>query len=102
MSDPHVMVTAVEPLTGHWVRLTFADGAVHEVDLAPLLASGGVFTPIRDDRAVFEAVSVDPESHTICWGAVRRICAAPRMQVSWRAFAGRATGSRGAGSGAHQ
>jgi hypothetical protein len=67
MSDPHVMITAVEPLTGHWVRLTFADGAVHEVDLAPLLAAGGVFAPIRDDRAVFEAVSVDPESHTICW-----------------------------------
>jgi hypothetical protein len=26
-----------------------------------------VFAPIRDDRAMFEAVSVDPESHPICW-----------------------------------
>jgi hypothetical protein len=32
-----------------------------------VFAMGGVFAPIRDDRAVFQAVSVDPESHTICW-----------------------------------
>jgi hypothetical protein len=67
MSDPHFTITTVEPLEERWVRLTFADGAVHEVDLAPVLASGGVFASIRDDRAVFEAVSVDRESHTICW-----------------------------------
>ena len=67
MSDPHFTITTVEPLEERWVRLTFADGAVHEVDLAPVLTSGGVFAPIRDDRAVFESVSVDPESHTICW-----------------------------------
>jgi hypothetical protein len=29
------MITAVEPLTEHWVRLTFAEVAVHEADLAP-------------------------------------------------------------------
>ena len=67
MTDPRVKITKVEPLNDRWVRLTFADGAVHELDLAPALAAGGVFAPIRDDRAVFEAVSVDPESHTICW-----------------------------------
>ncbi len=67
MSDPHIMITAVEPLAKRWVRLTFADGAVHEIDLAPVLETGGVFAPIRDDRGVFEAVAVDPESHTICW-----------------------------------
>lgn len=67
MTDPHIIITKVEPLAERWVRLTFADGAVHEIDLAPMLAAGGVFAPIRDDRAVFEAMSVDPGSQTICW-----------------------------------
>ncbi len=67
MTDPRTTIRAVEPLDGHRVRLTFADRAVHEVDLAPVFARGGVFAPIRDDRATFEAVRVDPESGTIAW-----------------------------------
>jgi hypothetical protein len=45
----------VEPLAERWVRLTFGDGAVHEVDPAGLFAAGGVFAAIRDDREIFEA-----------------------------------------------
>jgi len=67
MTNPRTTVTQVEPLSGHWVRLSFGDGAVHEVDLAGLLAAGGVFTVIRDDRATFEAVAVNPEFGTIEW-----------------------------------
>jgi hypothetical protein len=67
MTDPRTTIRAVEPLDGHRVRLTFADGAVHELDLAAVFASGGVFAPIRDDRATFEAVRVDPEAGTIAW-----------------------------------
>lgn len=65
--DPRTTITSVEPLEGHRVRLAFADGAVHEVDLTAVLARGGVFSPIRDDRATFEAVHVDHESGTIAW-----------------------------------
>lgn len=43
----------------------FGDGAVHEVDLAGLLEAGGVFASTRDDREVFEAVTVDREFGTI-------------------------------------
>lgn len=60
-------ITDVEPLAERWVRVTFGDGAVHDVDLAGLLAVGGVFASIRDERQVFEAVSVDPEFGTITW-----------------------------------
>lgn len=67
MSSSRTTVTHVEPLTGRWVRLTFGDGAVHEVDLADLLAAGGVFTSIRDDDEVFRAVAVDSEFGTIVW-----------------------------------
>jgi hypothetical protein len=67
MSSPRTTVTQVEPLSGYWVRLSFGDGAVHEVDLSQLLAAGGVFDAIRDDRATFEAVTVSPEFGTIEW-----------------------------------
>jgi hypothetical protein len=67
MTNERIRVTKVEPLEGRRLRLSFADGAVHEVDLAAVFAQGGVFGPIRDDRTTFEAVRVDPESGTIAW-----------------------------------
>lgn len=67
MTKPRTTITAVEPLDGYRVRLRFADGAVHEVDLAAVFAAGGVFGPIRDDRASFEAVRVEREFGTIGW-----------------------------------
>jgi len=67
MTASRTTVTEVEPLEERWLRLTFADGAVHEIDLGNLLQAGGVFAPIRDDREVFQAVAVDPEFGTIAW-----------------------------------
>lgn len=62
-----IKITRVEPLDGRWLRLWFSDGAVKDVDLSELLARGGVFAPIRDDRAAFEQVRINPESRTIEW-----------------------------------
>lgn len=67
MNPSLTTITRVEPLAERWIRLTFGDGAVHEVDLSGLLAAGGVFASIRDDRDVFEAVTVDREFGTIEW-----------------------------------
>lgn len=67
MSAPRTTVTHAEPLAGHWLRLTFADGAVHEVDLDGVLEAGGVFAQIHGDRAVFESVGVDLEFGTVVW-----------------------------------
>lgn len=67
MTNARTTITQVEPLSGHWLRLSFGDGAVHEVDLSALLAAGGVFDPIRNDPATFEAVRVEPEFGTIAW-----------------------------------
>jgi hypothetical protein len=38
-------ITHLEPPAERWLRLTFGDGAVHEVDLAGLLQAGGVCAP---------------------------------------------------------
>jgi Protein of unknown function (DUF2442) len=65
--NPRTTITDVAPLTDRWLRLTFQDGAVHEVDLAAVLAAGGVMSAIRDDDELFRAVTVDPEWGTIRW-----------------------------------
>jgi hypothetical protein len=62
-----ISITAVEPLQDHWLRVTFSDGAVKDVDVSAILTRGGVFTSIRDDRTLFEQVRVNPESRTIEW-----------------------------------
>lgn len=67
MTAPRTTVTSVEPLDGRWLRLTFADGAVHELDLAPVLEAGGVFSAIRDNDELFRAVEVDHEFGAITW-----------------------------------
>lgn len=67
MNASRTTVTEVEPLADRWLRLRFGDGAVHEVDLAGVLQAGGVFAQMRDDRDVFESVTVDREFGTVVW-----------------------------------
>lgn len=62
-----IHITEVEPLDGFWIRATFSDGAVKEIDLSQLLAGGGVFAPIYERREVFERVRVNPETRTVEW-----------------------------------
>jgi Protein of unknown function (DUF2442) len=62
-----INVTDVEPLNGFWIRASFSDGAVKEIDLSELIARGSVFAPIRDHREVFNQVHVNPETRTIEW-----------------------------------
>jgi hypothetical protein len=62
-----IKISGVDPLEGRWLRLRFSDGAVKDVDLSEVLARGGVFARIQDDRSLFEQVRVNPESQTIEW-----------------------------------
>lgn len=58
-------VTAVEPLRGCTVRLTFNDGLVREADLSWLL-HGPLGEPLRDP-SYFRQVRVDANARTIVW-----------------------------------
>jgi hypothetical protein len=60
-------ITDVTPLHDRWIRLRFSDGVVQEVDVAPLLAEGQLFAPIRDDDDVFAQLRVNEESGTVEW-----------------------------------
>jgi hypothetical protein len=67
MSDARALprVTAVEPLQGSRLRLTFTDGLVREVDL-----SGDLWGPMAEplqDPDYFRQVRVDPELGTVVW-----------------------------------
>ncbi len=62
-----IRVTAVEPLDGFWIRASFSDDAIKEIDMSDFLGVGGVFTPIRENREIFDQVRVNPETHTIEW-----------------------------------
>ncbi len=67
MTAPRTTITGVEPLHDRWLRLTFADGAVHEIDLATVFEAGGVFSALLDDDRLFRAVEVDSTFGTIAW-----------------------------------
>lgn len=67
MTAPRTTILQAEPLRDRWLRLTFADGAVHDVDLAPVFEAGGIFSALRDDDQLFSSVAVDPEFGTIAW-----------------------------------
>lgn len=66
MSDL-IKIERVEPREGSWLRISFSDGAVKDVDVANVLAHGGVFAAIRDRRELFEQVRVNPDTQTIEW-----------------------------------
>ena len=62
-----ISIADVQPLEDRWLRLTFSDGAIKDVDVSGILARGGVFTAIRDNREIFEQVRIKPDSRTIEW-----------------------------------
>ena len=57
-------ITAVEVLSGYWLRLTLSNGDVVERDVRDLVR-GGVFEPLRERRELFEAAFVDGD--TVAW-----------------------------------
>jgi hypothetical protein len=62
-----VYITAAQALRPYWVRLTFSDGAVKEVDLGDLISRGPVFAAMREDPEVFARVRVNNQSGTVEW-----------------------------------
>lgn len=64
MSEIHDIVD-VEVRAEYYLRVTFDDGAVREVNLEGQL-EGPVFEPLRDPD-VFARAQVDPESGTVAW-----------------------------------
>jgi hypothetical protein len=58
-------VTSCEVAGTNSLRLKFDDGLERTIDFLPIL-EGDMFGPLKDP-AVFGAVRLDPESHTVVW-----------------------------------
>lgn len=63
MEHPIYRVTSVEPLGGYRPRFGFDDQSAREIDLGTVL-EGEIYGPLRDP-AMFAAVVIDPEVHTL-------------------------------------
>jgi hypothetical protein len=54
-----VRVKAVEPRDGLTVRVRFTNGEERDIDLTPYIGDGPIFRPLRNDPALFRAVTVE-------------------------------------------
>lgn len=65
MDHPIYRIISAEFLGGYRIRIGFDDGSSREIDLEPLL-HGELYGPLREP-ALFAAVGIDPEVHTLVW-----------------------------------
>ena len=67
MPDLHAIprVTGFGVIAPYTLRVSFDDGVSREIDFSPILA-GELYGPLRDE-AVFNAVTIDREAHTLVW-----------------------------------
>ncbi len=59
-------IQTAEPLPASRIRLVWDDNSDSVVDLAPVLAKGGVFTFLTDPAA-FNAVAIGARGRTLVW-----------------------------------
>src|SRR5262245_22121987 len=64
---PLPRLAGAAPLTGRRVLLTWEGGERKTVDLAPLLESRRIYTPLRNDDAMFRALRVSEHRDAIEW-----------------------------------
>jgi len=58
-------IVDVQVLKEYHLKIRFSDGTQGEVNLSNLVGKG-VFAAWKDPKN-FAKVSIDPESHTVCW-----------------------------------
>lgn len=67
-------IISVEPSSDFNLRLLYADGALFEVDIRPLIDKGGVFAPLVD-RALFAQVRLGEGGRYVEWPGDVDLCA---------------------------
>ena len=60
-----IRVQSVEPLDDAIVRVVFTNGEQRDIDLAPYIANGPIFEPVRNNPVFFRSANV--EGGTIAW-----------------------------------
>ena len=65
MSHPIYRIVSFDTVGAYTLRIAFDDGTERTVDFLPVL-SGELYARLRD-LALFNAVKIDPEVHTLVW-----------------------------------
>jgi hypothetical protein len=65
VGHPVYRVKAFEVVGPYRIRIEFSDGLAQTIDFRPIL-EGEMYSPLRD-LSRFNAVSLDPEIHTLVW-----------------------------------
>jgi Protein of unknown function (DUF2442) len=65
MNHPIYKVRSVKIVAPYTLRVGFDDGTEQTIDFRPVLA-GELYGPLREP-AIFNAVKIDPEVHTLVW-----------------------------------
>ena len=65
MGHPVYRVKAFEVVGPYRIRIEFSDGLTQTIDFRPIL-EGELYSQLRD-LSQFNAVSLDPEIHTLVW-----------------------------------
>jgi hypothetical protein len=65
MNHPIYKVRSVKIAAPYTLRVEFDDGTEQTIDFRPVLA-GELYGPLREP-AMFNAVKIDPEVHTLVW-----------------------------------
>ena len=65
MSHPIYRVVSFDTVGAYTLRIVFDDGTEQTVNFLPVL-SGELYARLRD-LALFNAVKIDPEVHTLVW-----------------------------------
>jgi hypothetical protein len=60
-----IRVQSVAALDARVVRVVFTNGEQRDIDLAPYIAGGPIFEPVRNDPTFFRSVCV--EGGTVAW-----------------------------------
>lgn len=68
-----IRVSSVRCLDGFALEVGFTDSSVRPIDIEPFLV-GPMFGPLREDRALFAAVFVDPTFGTLAWPNGADLC----------------------------
>lgn len=67
-------ITSLTALSGSRLSLGFADGSSGTLDLAPLIARGGVFARLADP-AEFAKAAIGPSGRSVEWPGEIDLCA---------------------------
>jgi len=65
MTHPIHRVCSFQVVGPHTLRICFQDNSEQTINFEPVLA-GELYRPLRDP-AIFNAVRIDPEVHTLVW-----------------------------------